>query len=324
MTVKKSICHTVFFLLALVTLVPVASAQKYPEKNIRLVVACPTGAPYVLALMLADRLREPLGQSIVPDFKSGAGGNVASEIVAKTPPDGYTLLLTSPSIAISPSLYSKLGYDTFRDFVPITLLATVPNVMVVHPSVPAKSLDELIKLAKAKPGTLNFGSGGLGSGSQLGSELFKTQSKINILHVPYKGSAPASAALLAGHVMSGFDALQSTLPQVRAKRLRVLAIGTGKRSATAPEVPTFAEAGFTGISASAWYGVFAPAATPREIVAKLHAEVVKALALPDVRELFAQAGIDLIVSTPEQLGAQLKSDIEKFTRIARDSNIRPE
>src|SRR5450830_1611574 len=187
-------------LLALLACPLPVLAQKYPEKSIRLVVGFSTGAPYILALLIADKLRESMGQSVVPDFRAGAGGNIASELVAKAPSDGYTLLLTASTIAVSPNLFPKLGYDTFRDFAPITLLATVPTVIVVHPSVPAKTLDELVRLAKAHPGKLNFGSGGLGSGAQLGSELFKALTKINIVHVPYKGADIAVTAMLSGEV----------------------------------------------------------------------------------------------------------------------------
>jgi tripartite-type tricarboxylate transporter receptor subunit TctC len=322
MTVKKSICHAAFFLLALVTLVPVASAQKYPEKNIRLVVAFPTGAAYVLALMVADRLREPLGQSIVPDFKSGAGGNVAAEIVAKTPPDGYTLLLTSPSIAISPSLYSKLGYDTFRDFVPITLLATVPNVMVVHPSVPAKSLTELIKLAKAKPGTLNFGSGGLGSGSQLGSELFKTQSKINILHVPYKGAAIAMNAMLSGEVDMVTSTVPATIPLVNAGRIRALAVMANERVAMLPKVPTAAEAGMPELVVITWYGLFAPTGTKPEIITRLHEEFVKMMRLPEVKAKLVNVELDANTSaSPAEFAKFVRAEHDKWARVIKEAGI---
>src|SRR5512146_603943 len=234
-----------FFVCAVAALacaVP-ALAQKYPDKQIRLVVAFPTGAPYILALLLSEKLREPLHQSVVPDFRPGAGGNLSAEIVAKAPADGYTLLLTSGSIAISPSLFPKLSYDTFRDFAPITLLATVPNVLVVHPSVPARSLSELVKLAKAHPGKLNFGSGGVGSGSQLGSELFKTLSGIDMVHVPYKGASLALSAMLSGEVDMVTSTVPATIPLVNSGKIRALAVMAPKRVASLPKVPTTAEAG---------------------------------------------------------------------------------
>jgi tripartite-type tricarboxylate transporter receptor subunit TctC len=195
-------------LLALLLVPLPIAAQKYPEKSIRMIVAFPTGAPQILSLLMSEKLRESLGQPVVPDFRGGAGGNLASELAAKAPADGYTVLLTSATIVISPSLFPKLGYDPFRDFAPITQIAAVPNIMLVHPSVPAKSLKELVSLAKAQPGKLNFGSGGLGSGSQLGSELFKASANIKMVHVPYKGAAIAMNAMLSGEV----DMVVSTLP----------------------------------------------------------------------------------------------------------------
>lgn len=303
-----------------------AAAQNYPVKAVRVIVPTAAGGnPDFILRPVVQKLSESMKQAFVVDNRPGASGIIGVELAARAPADGYALLFAASGHIATPSaLYEKLSFDAMRDFAPISNMVEAPFALFVHPSLPVTSVREFVALARARPGQISYASFGIGSVPHFLSEAFAARTGVALLHVPYKGSAPASAALLAGHVMSGFDALQSTLPQVRAKRLRVLAIGTGKRSATAPEVPTFTEAGFAGVSASAWYGLFAPAATPREIVVKLHAEVVKALALPDVREHFAQAGIDLIVSTPEQLGAQLKSDIEKFTRIARASNIRPE
>ncbi len=314
--------------LALIACAAVAtpvSAQKYPEKSIRMVVAFPTGAPYVIALMVADRLRDPLGQSITPDFKPGAGGNVASEIVAKAPNDGYTLLLTSPTIAISPSLYSKLGYDTFRDFTPITLLATVPNVMVVHPSVPAKSLKELISLAKTNPGALNFGSGGLGSGSQLGSEMFKTLSKINIVHVPYKGAAIAMNAMLSGEVDMVTSTVPATIPLVNAGRIRALAVMATERVATLPKVPTTAEAGMPELVVTTWYGVFAPAGIKPEIVARLHEEFARMMKSPEVKSKLAQVELDATTSaSPAEFAKFVRAEHDKWARVIKDAGIQPQ
>jgi len=322
MSLKKSLsgAYAVSLLLAVMPLT--ASAQKYPEKSIRLVVAFPTGAPYVIALMVADKLREPMGQSIVPDFKPGAGGNIASELVAKAPNDGYTLLLTSPTIAISPSLYSKLGYDTFKDFTPITLLATVPNVLVVHPSVPAKSLNELIKLAKSKPGALNFGSGGLGSGSQLGSELFKTLSKINIVHVPYKGAAIAMNAMLSGEVDMVTSTVPATIPLVNAGRIRALAVMATERVGTLPKVPTAAEAGMPELVVTTWYGLFAPSGIKADVVARLHDEFSKVMKSPDVKSKLAQVELDATTSTtPADFAKFVRSEHDKWARVIKDAGI---
>jgi tripartite-type tricarboxylate transporter receptor subunit TctC len=309
-------------LLALLACPPLGLAQKYPEKSIRLVVAFPTGAPYILALLISDKLRESLGQSVVPDFKSGAGGNIASEFVAKAPSDGYTLLLTSPTIAISPSLFQKLGYDTFRDFAPITLLATVPNVIVVHPSVPARSLDELVKLAKAHPGKLNFGSGGLGSGSQLGSELFKTLTKINIVHVPYKGASIALTAMLSGEVDMVTSTVPATIPLVNSGRIRALAVLAPERAATLPQVQTAAEAGMPELVVITWYGLFAPAGVKPDIIEQLHAEVVKLMNAPETKSKLAQVELDAATSTPVEFAKFVRSEYEKWGRVIKDANIR--
>jgi tripartite-type tricarboxylate transporter receptor subunit TctC len=307
--------------LALLAVPPSALAQKYPDKNIRLVVAFPTGAPYVLALLLSDKLRESMGQSVVPDFKAGAGGNIASEIVAKAPADGYTLLLTSPTIAISPSLFSKLGYDTFRDFAPITLLATVPNVMVVHPTVPAKTLSDLVKLAKAHPGKLNFGSGGLGSGSQLGSELFKSINKINIVHVPYKGAAIAMAAMMGGEVDMVTSTVPATIPLINSGKIRALAIMSPQRVPALPQVPTTAEAGMPELVVITWYGLFGPAGVKADIVDRLHAEIVKVMNTPDTKAKLTQVGLDAATDTPAEFAKFVRSEYDKWGRVIREAHI---
>ena len=299
-----------------------AVAQKYPEKSIRLVVAFATGAPYILALLMAEKLRDSLGQSVVPDFRAGAGGNIASELVAKAPPDGYTLLLTSPTIAISPSLFSKLGYDTFRDFAPVTLIATVPNVMVVHPSVPAKSLSELVKLAKAHPGKLNFGSGGLGSGGQLGSELFKSLNKINIVHVPYKGATLAMTAMLSGEVDMVTSTVPTTIPLVNSGKIRALAVMVPKRVAALPQVPTTAEAGMPELVILTWYGLFAPAGVKPDIIARLNAEFVKLMNAPETRSRLAKVELDASTNTPAEFAKFVRSEYEKWGRVIKDANIR--
>ena len=298
------------------------TAQKYPEKSIRLVVAFPTGASYIVALLVSDKLREALGQSVVPDFRSGAGGNIAAELAAKAPPDGYTLLLTSGAITISPSLFTKLGYDTFRDFVPITGLVSVPNVMVVHPSVPAKSLDELVKLAKAHPGKLNFGSGGLGSGSQLGSELFKTLTKIDIVHVPYKGASIAMTAMLSGEVDMVTSTVPATIPLVNSGRIRALAVMAPARVAALPKVPTTAEAGMPELVVITWYGLFAPAGVKPDIIEHLNAEVVKLMKAPETRSRLAQVELDASTSTPAEFAKFVRAEYEKWGRVIKAADIR--
>jgi tripartite-type tricarboxylate transporter receptor subunit TctC len=308
--------------LALVACPQPVLAQKYPEKSIRLVVAFPTGAPYILALLISEKLRESLGQPVVPDFRGGAGGNLASELVAKAPPDGYTLLLTSPTIAISPSLFAKLGYDTFRDFAPIMQLATVPNVMIVHPSVPAKSLAELVRLAKAHPGKLNFGSGGLGSGSQLGSELFKALTKIDIVHVPYKGAAIAMTAMLGGEVDMVTSTVPATIPHIISGRVRALAVLAPERAAALPQVPTTAEAGMPELVLITWYGLFAPAGVKPDINERLHAEVVKLMNAPETKSRLASVGLDVATSTPAEFAMFVRAETDKWARVIKAANIR--
>jgi tripartite-type tricarboxylate transporter receptor subunit TctC len=318
-TARRSLCIA---LLALLACPLPASAQKYPEKTIRLVVAFPTGAPYILALLISEKLRDSLGQSVVPDFRAGAGGNIASEIVAKAPADGYTLLLTSPTVAISPSLFKNLGYDTFRDFAPITRLATVPNVIVVHPSVPAKSLAELVRLAKAHPGKLNFGSGGLGSGSQLGSELFKALNKINMVHVPYKGASLALTAMLSGEVDMVTSTLPATIPHVKSGRIRALAVLAPDRAATLPQVPTSAEAGMPKLVVITWYGLFAPAGVKPEIIARLNTEVGKLMNAPEAKNKLTQVGLDAATGTPAEFATFVREETDKWAGVIKDAGIR--
>jgi len=305
---------------------PQAVAQGYPVRSVRVIVPTAAGGnPDFILRPVAQKMSESLKQPFVVDNRPGASGIIGVELAARAPADGYTLLFAAIGhIATPPALYEKLPYDAVKDFAPISKLVDAPFAIFVHPSLPAASVRELVALAKARPGQITYASFGIGSFPHFLSEAFSAQTGVQMLHVPYKGSAPASAALLAGHVMSGFDALQATLPQVRARRLRALAIGATKRSMAAPEIPTFAEAGFPGVSASAWFGLLAPAATPREIIMKLHAEAIRALALPEIREHFEQAGIELVGGTPEQFGAQLRSDIEKFSKVARAANIRAE
>jgi tripartite-type tricarboxylate transporter receptor subunit TctC len=300
-----------------------APAQKYPDKPIRLVVAFPTGAPYILALLLSEKLRDPLGQPVVPDFRGGAGGNLAAEIVAKAPADGHTLLLTSGSIAISPSLFPKLGYDPFRDFAPVTLLATVPNVLVVHPSVPARSLKELVMLAKTHPGKLNYGSGGVGSGSQLGSELFRTLSGIEMVHVPYKGAALALSAMLSGEIDMVTSTVPATIPLVNNGRIRALAVMAPKRVASLPNVPTTAEAGMPELVVITWYGLFVPAGVKPEIIERLNSEVAKAMNAPDSRARLAKVELEVATGTPADAARFVREEYERWGKVIRDAGIKP-
>jgi tripartite-type tricarboxylate transporter receptor subunit TctC len=318
-TVRRLRCLA---LLALLACALPAAAQKYPDRSIRMIVAFPTGAPQILSLLLSEKLRESLGQAVVPDFRGGAGGNLASELTAKAPPDGYTVLLTSPTIAISPSLFPKLGYDTFRDFTPVSQIAAVPNVMLVHPSVPARTMKELVNLAKAHPGKLNFGSGGVGSGSQLGSELFKSLAKIKMVHVPYKGAAIAMNAMLGGEVDMVVSTLPATIPYINAGRLRGLAVLSPERAAALPQLPTTAEAGMPEVVVITWYGIFTPAGVKPDIIERLNAELVKALNAADTRAKLAQVGLDVATSSPADFAKFVRAESEKWAKVIRDAGIR--
>ena len=303
-----------------------AAAQNYPLKPVRIIVPAPAGGnPDFIARPVAQKMSESLKQPFLIDNRPGAAGTIGVELAARAAPDGYTILSGAIGhVATPPALYEKLSYDVMRDLATISRLADAPLVLFVHPSLPAKNVRELVALAKARPGQISYASFGVGSVTHFIMEALSLAIGVKMIHVPYKGSAPAATALLGGEVMASFDILQSTLPHVRTKRLRALAIGSPKRAPVAPEIPTFAEAGYPDIIASAWYGLFAPANTPRDIVMKLHGEAVKALAAPDIRDHFERAGIEPIGSTPEQFAQQVRSDIARFSKIAREAGIRAE
>lgn len=299
-----------------------AAAQKYPEKNTRLIVAFPTGASQILGILVSEKLGAALGQPVVPDFRPGAGGNLAAELAAKAPNDGYTLLLTSPSIVISPSLYKKLGYDTMRDFSAVSLLSTVPNVFVIHPSVPAKNIHELVKLAKAHPGKMSFGSGGVGSSNHLAGELFKSLAKVDILHVPYKGASIALTHILGGEAEMVMVTVPATIPFINSGRLRGLAVLVPERVPTVPNVPTTAEAGMPELVINTWYGLFAPAGVRLEIIQRINSEVVKFMHTPEVNKHLAASGLVPATNTPAEFGEFLRFDMEKWARVIKNANIR--
>ncbi len=305
---------------------PDVVAQSYPVKPVRVIVPTAAGGnPDFIIRPVVQKMSESLKQQFIVDNRPGASGIIGSELAARAPADGYTLLFAAIGhLATPPALYDKLPYDAVKDFAPISNLVDTPFVLFVHPSVPAKTVKEFVALAKARPGQITYMSFGVGSFPQFLTELFSSMTGIKLLHVPYKGSAPAASALLAGEVMSGFDSMQTAMGLVRAKRLRALAIGAEQRSPIAPEIPTFAEAGFSGGGGSAWFGLFAPANTPREIVMKLHAEIVRALATPEIRQIFEPAGLQVVGNTPEQFAALLRRDIDRFVKIAREANIRAE
>ena len=301
-------------------------AQDYPSKPVRFVVPfAPGGTTDVLARLVGEKLSASLGQQFVVDNKPGAGGNVGTAQVAKAEPDGYTLLMgTVGTHAINASIYPSLPYDPVQDFAPVTLVATVPNVLVVNPEVPANSVAELIALAKEKPGELNFASSGNGSSIHLSGELFKAMTGVDIVHVPYKGSGPAVVDLLGGQVQMMFDNLPSSAPQIKAGKLRPLGVTSKERSPTLPDVPTIAEAGVPGYEALSWFGVLVPAGTRDAIVAKLQNEIAKALADPAMRERFAELGAVPVGGTSAEFADLITAETAKWAKVVQDAGIKLE
>lgn len=309
----------------LVLLIGTAHAQTYPAKPLRFILPFPPGGPTdLLGRALADKLASGLGQPVVVENRPGAGGNLGAEQAARSAPDGYTIVLCAPSLAISPALYRKLAYDPQRDLAPVQLVAQIPNVLVVQPSVPSRSVRELIDHAKAHPGKLNFGSGGAGTSNHLGGELLKTLAQIDIVHVPYKGVETAMKAMLGGQVDLVVIGVPPTLAQIRAGKLRPLAVLGRERVAALPDVPTAAEAGFAGLEVDTWYGVLAPAATPRPIIDRLNRELAAALASADLRERLAAVGIEPLGGSPERFREFLAAETIKWAKVVRDAGLQPE
>jgi tripartite-type tricarboxylate transporter receptor subunit TctC len=297
-------------------------AQSWPVKPVRVIVPhTVAGAPDILARYLGARLTESLGQQFVIENQAGAAGIIGAERVARAAPDGYTILIGSSALVINPSLYRKVSYDAQRDFQPVTALASASLVLIAHPSLPARSVRELIALAKAQPGTINYASGGSGSAAHMAAELFKLMAGVNLVHVPYKGTAPALTDLMAGQVTVGFYTVSAIGGHVKSGRLRAMALAAQRRSPAMPELPTIAESGLPGYEASTWVGVVAPAGTPRGIVERLHGELMKLLATPEVKQQFAASGFDIIASSPEQFSGQIKTDLAKWARVIREANV---
>ena len=302
---------------------PVAS-QPYPARPIRMIIGFPPGGGTdIIGRIVAQRLSEVLGQQILPDNRGGASGQIAAELTAKAPPDGYTVMMAHiAAISILPSLISKLPYDPQRDFSAISLVAIGPNLLVVHPSVPARNVKELVALAKARPGQLQYASPGSGTVQHLAAELFKLQAKVDMLHVPYKGSGQSIVDLIAGHVQLNFDSVPPVLPHVRTGRLRALAVTSEKRFSILPDIPTVSEGGVPGFDLSTWWGLVAPAAVNKDIIARLQAETVKLLRQPDVKEKIAFAGADTVGNTAEEFAAFIRAERAKYARIVKDANIK--
>ena len=303
--------------------IPVFAQPQYPVKPLRLIVPYPPGGGTdTLARLLVQKLSEALGQQVVLDNRPGAGANIGVEAAAKSPPDGYTLLLATIANAISASLYTKLNYDLVKDFSSVTLLATTPHMLVVHPSVPARSVKEFVALATARPQQLAYSSSGSGTPSHLAGELFASMTGVRLVHVPYKGGGPSVIALLSGEVSVGFATMPSVIPHVKAGKLRALAVTTAQRSPSFPQLPTISEAGVPGYDAGSWYGLLVPAGTPKEVVARLNAETVKLLKLPEVKERLDSAGFEVLVSTPEEYAAFTRNEIEKWAKVVKASGAR--
>ena len=294
----------------------------YPTRPIRLVVPFPPGgAVDILSRTTAPKLGETLGQQVVVDNRPGAGGNIAADIVAKAQPDGYTLLMGYVGHPINATLYSKLSYDVVKDFAPVTLTASTTLILVSHPSFAAKSIRELIALAKSKPGQINFASPGSGTPQHLGGELFKRMAGVDMVHVPYKGAGPILADLLGGQILLGYISLPAALPHLKTGKLRPLGVTSSKRSAIAPDVPAIAES-LPGYEVDNWYGLFAPAGTPKGVVSKLNRDVTKVLQVPEVKERLDNQGIEPLSSTPEQFAAYIKSETVKWAKVIKDSGAR--
>jgi tripartite-type tricarboxylate transporter receptor subunit TctC len=295
----------------------------YPDRTVRIIVPFPPGGPAdALARIVGERLATSFGKPFVVENRAGAGGNIGMEQGARAAPDGYTLILAPVgNLTVAPALYSKLPYDPARDFAPITVLASVPNVLIVNPSVPVKTVAELVALAKAKPASLNYASPGNGSIPHLAGEWFKRLAGVDIVHVPFNGVAPASTAVLSGEVQMFFAQSSAALPQWRAGKVVALGVATPKRIAAAPDLPTIAEQGFPGFDATSWYALVAPAGTPPAVIERLHAEIVRVLAEPDVREKIAGLGAEPVGNSPEEFAAMQRAEAARWTRVAREANI---
>ena len=314
-----------FFFAGAALALPVshACAQSFPAKAIRIVVPLAAGGPGdVLARAVGQKLAESVGQPVVIDNRVGANTNIGNEAVAKAAPDGYTLLAAASTLTINPSLYANLPYDAVKSFAPITLVATTPLVLVVHPSLPVKSVQELAALAKARPAQLHYGSAGNGSVLHLAGEMFNTMARVKLVHVPYKGVTNAFGDLLGGQIALMFPGAPIALPQARAGKLRALATTGEKRAPAAPELPTIAETGLPGYEVSVWYGMLAPAGTPPATIARLHAELVKIVQSPEITARWAALGAESLHNTPEQFAAFIRNDLVKWTKVVRDSGAK--
>lgn len=300
-------------------------AQSWPNKPVRMIIAFPPGGPTdLVSRVLAQRLSEQLGQQVIVDNKPGAGGNLAAELAARATPDGYTIFYNTSAIVIGPALYSKVNYDTLKDFAPVALTASVPMVLVVNPQLPARSVKEFLDLAKSRPGALNYSSSGTGTITHLASAMMSSQTGVQTQHIPYKGSAPGLVDLAAGQTQFMIDTINTVLPYVRDNRLRGLAVTSIKRSSLLPDLPTLAESGMPGFDAAAWQGIVVPTGTPADIIQKLNTEVNKALAHPDLRARLAAQGAEILGGTPAEYAAHLRAEMPRWAKAVKDSGAKAE
>ncbi len=322
----SSVLRSLFLSTAALALALSASAQSYPSKPIKIIVPFPAGAATdTLARSVGQKLAEAYGQPVVVENKAGATGTIGSQMVATSPADGYTLLMATTSThGIAPNLYKNSPYDAVKDFEPVSLIGWTPNVLVVNPAVKANSVKELIALAKSQPGKMTFASSGSGSSIHLAGELFKSMTGVDMLHVPYKGAAPALTDLMGGQVDIMFDTVAQSLPQIKAGKLKALAVTTSRRSSALPDVPTLSEAGVPGYEMAGWIGLLAPKGTPKEVIEKLHAEIVKIVNAADLRARMTAAGVELMGSTPQEFGRVISSELPKYAKVMKDAGMQQE
>ena len=312
-------------LLLLIFCTGMATAQEYPSRSLRLIIpVAPGGGTDILGRLIARKLSETYGQQVVVDNRPGAGTVIGSDLLAKSPPDGYTLSVQINALAANHSLYSKLPYDTLRDFTPVVLMASTPNVLVVHPSLPAKSVPQFVALARARPDEIAYASSGTGGAAYLAAEMLKLNTGIRMIHVPYKGTVPALNAIISGETQAMVAALPGTIPFIHAGRVRALGVTSAQRAPSMPELPTMIEAGIRAYEFSTWYGLFAPGGTPRDVVAKLNTAVIRILAQPEVKAQFARDGLDPAGGTPESFDAYFRAEVEKLGAVIRASGVKAE
>ena len=315
---------TILAALSLIAAAQPADAQNYPTRAVRVIVPfAPGGSLDVVGRVLFDKMSQLIGQQVVMDFRPGASGNIGTELAARAAPDGYTLLLNTLPLVVNPSLYRKLPFDVAKDLAPISLIGSAPFVLVIHPSLPVKSVKELVALAKAQPGKLNYASAGIGTNLHVAAELFKNLSKTDIVHIGYKGGGPALVATLSGETSLSFLSIPAALPHMQAGRLRALATTGAKRTPSLPDLPTIAEA-VPGYEFSSWWGVLAPAGTPPAAIATFNDHVVKATRTPEVRKRFGDEGVEIIASSPEQFGAHIKRELARWAKVVKDNHIEPQ